>query len=470
MGNTANKAFVKKEIDFTTGSSFKLIMAFYWPLLMTSMLQQFYNFADTWIVGKGLGDDQLAAVGNMGSLFFLIIGFSFGLANGFGVLVAQSYGAKDMEKLRARLAGIVKLGAMLSVVLTAFSVIFLPHALRILRTDEVIMSDSLKYGYIVFGGLSAGICYNISAAILRSLGDSRTPLKAIIVSSILNLGLNSFFIFLLHTGVEGAAIATICSQVVSAFICIRRLSQIPEIHIKRSDFDRENTNLYELLKNGLPMAFMNSITAIGCMVVQSFVNSYGVVYTAAYAACSKYLNLFMNPASTAGNAMTAYTSQNYGAGKFDRIKEGLKTCLFISTTAYILLGSLMVFAARPLATILLTGQDQINLVCKFLPRCGVMLICVDTLFVVRSGVQGMGKPMLPMLSGILEMILRIFTISFFIGRIGFTATAYAEISAWIGALLVNGYAFYIELMPRLREMRGQDGMINTKRHRLLKEG
>ena len=199
MGNTANKAFVKKEIDFTTGSSFKLIMAFYWPLLMTSMLQQFYNFADTWIVGKGLGDDQLAAVGNMGSLFFLIIGFSFGLANGFGVLVAQSYGAKDMEKLRARLAGIVKLGAMLSVVLTAFSVIFLPHALRILRTDEVIMSDSLKYGYIVFGGLSAGICYNISAAILRSLGDSRTPLKAIIVSSILNLGLNSFFIFLLHT-------------------------------------------------------------------------------------------------------------------------------------------------------------------------------------------------------------------------------------------------------------------------------
>ena len=206
------------------------------------------------------------------------------------------------------------------------------------------------------------------------------------------------------------------------------------------------------------------------MVVQSFVNSYGVVYTAAYAACSKYLNLFMNPASTAGNAMTAYTSQNYGAGKFDRIKEGLKVCLLISTTAYILLGSLMVFAARPLALILLTGQDQINLVCKFLPRCGIMIICVDTLFVVRSGVQGMGKPMLPMLSGILEMVLRIFTISFFIGRIGFTATAYAEISAWIGALLVNGYAFYIELMPRLREMRGQDGMINTKRHRLLKEG
>lgn len=437
----------KQVIDFTKGSPFRLIMAFYWPLLLTSMLQQFYNFADTWIVGKGLGDNALAAVGNMGSLFFLIVGFSFGLANGFGVLIAQSFGARDEEALKHRFAGVIELGVVLAVALSVLSVLFLPSALKLLRTDELIFADSLKYGYIVFGGLSAGICYNISASVLRALGDSKTPLKAIIVSSVINLLLDSMFILVLHTGVEGAAIATLCSQVVSSIICIRRLRKIPVLRIERKYFKNDKRVFTDLLRNGIPMAFMNSITAVGCMVVQYFVNGFGVVYTAAYAACSKYLNLFMNPASTAGSAMSAYTSQNYGAGNMKRIRQGLAVCVGISVVTYLTLGSLMVFIPEKLGRILLSGSDQIALVCEFLPRCGVMIIFVDILFVVRSGVQGMGKPMLPMISGILEMILRIAVISYFIGRIGFRATAYAEISAWIGALLVNAYAFYAAIVP-----------------------
>lgn len=437
----------KQVIDFTKGSPFRLIMAFYWPLLLTSMLQQFYNFADTWIVGKGLGDNALAAVGNMGSLFFLIVGFSFGLANGFGVLIAQSFGARDEEALKHRFAGVIELGAVLAVALSVLSVLFLPSALKLLRTDELIFADSLKYGYIVFGGLSAGICYNISASVLRALGDSKTPLKAIIVSSVINLLLDSMFILVLHTGVEGAAIATLCSQVVSSIICIRRLRKIPVLRIERKYFKNDKRVFTDLLRNGIPMAFMNSITAVGCMVVQYFVNGFGVVYTAAYAACSKYLNLFMNPASTAGSAMSAYTSQNYGADNMKRIRQGLAVCVGISVVTYLTLGSLMVFIPEKLGRILLSGSDQIALVCEFLPRCGVMIIFVDILFVVRSGVQGMGKPMLPMISGILEMILRIAVISYFIGRIGFRATAYAEISAWIGALLVNAYAFYAVIVP-----------------------
>ena len=449
---TANTA-KKQVIDFTKGSPFRLIMSFYWPLLLTSMLQQFYNFADTWIVGKGLGDNALAAVGNMGSLFFLIVGFSFGLANGFGVLIAQSFGAKDMEALKHRLAGVIELGILLAIILSILSVVFLPVALRLMRTDNLIFGDSLKYGYIVFGGLSAGICYNISASVLRALGDSKTPLKAIIISSVLNLSLDSLFILVFHTGVEGAAIATLCSQVISSIICINRLTKIPMIRLEKRYFKNEGKIFFDLLKNGLPMAFMNSITAVGCMVVQYFVNGFGVVYTAAYAACSKYLNLFMNPASTAGNAMSAYTSQNYGAGKYKRISQGLLVCIGISVVSYLTLGSLMVFIPRQLAGLLLSGSDQIALVSEFLPRCGIMLIFVDTLFVVRSGVQGMGKPMLPMISGILEMILRIVVISYFIGRIGFRATAYAEISAWIGALSINAYAFYTALSSVMHEHR-----------------
>ncbi len=446
-----------KETDFTKGNPVKLILSFYWPLLLTSMLQQFYNFADTWIVGKGLGDNALAAVGNMGSLFFLIVGFSFGLANGFGVSVAQSYGAKDIEKLRHRIAGLIELGVILALFLTFFGVGFLPFALRILNTDVLIFEDSLKYGYIVFGGVASGICYNISGAVLRALGDGKTPLKAIMVSSVINLSLDSLLIFKFKTGVEGAAIATVCSQVISAFICIGRLRKIELIKLEKEHFINDRKTFFELLKNGLPMAFMNSVTAVGCMVVQSFVNDYGVIFTAAYAACSKYINLFINPASTAGNAMSAYASQNYGAGEYRRIKDGLLVCLGIATGTYLLLGIAMFMAPEFLAGLLLTGQDRIALAAEFLPLCGIMMIFVDVLFVIRSCVQGMGKPLLPMLSGILEMFIRIFVISYFIGKIGFKATAYAEIGAWIGALIMNAYALRTELMPLLLKTVGITG-------------
>ncbi len=443
----------KKITDFTSGSPAKHILKFYWPLLFTSMLQQVYNFVDMMIVGKGLGDHALASVGNMGSLFFLIVGFSFGLANGFGIIIAQCFGAKDMDRLRHRLAATIQLAAVLSVVLTAFSLIFLPHALRLLRTDELLMDNCLKYGYIIFGGLCSSISYNVSAAILRSLGDSKTPLKAIIISSILNMSLDSFFIFILHTGVEGAAIATIVSQVVSSFVCIRRLSQIEEIKLRRSDFKNEKRVYLELFKNGLPMAFMNSITAVGCMAIQYFINGCGVDYTTAYSACSKFLNLFMNPASTAGNAMSAYTSQNYGAKEYKRIKEGLSVCLMISFVAYVLLGSLMVFIPGKLAVVLLEGDSPIRLATEYFPVVGMGLIAVDCLFVIRSGVQGMGKPIIPMWSGVLEMVLRIVIIWAFINRIGLRAAAFAEVSAWVGALLMNIYAFCIVLIPKLKEQK-----------------
>ncbi len=439
-----------KTIDFTVGKPSSLIMQFFWPLLMTSMCQQLYNFVDSMIVGRGISDNALAAVGNMGSLFFLIVGFSFGLANGFAILIAQSFGAKDFEELRHRIAGTIELGIVLAIGLTIFSVLFLPNALSYLRTDPIIMADCLKYGYILFGGLFVGIAYNISAAILRSLGDSQTPLISIIVSSVTNLILDSLFIFGLKSGVDGAAIATIIAQIVSVIICLKKLFSIEIIRLSRADF-KDNTRVFGLLiSNGLPMALMNSITAIGLMVVQYFVNGYGVIYTAAYAAGSKYLNLFMNPAATAANAISAFTSQNYGAKLYGRIVEGIKYGLKMVTFFYIVLGGIMVVFPANLARVLLSGEEQIRLVCIFLPTCGVMLIFLNVLFIVRAAVQGMGKPILPMISGIVEMVLRTFVISFFLGRIGYRATAFAEISAWIGALIINAYALGLYLIPLVK--------------------
>ena len=325
------------------------------------------------------------------------------------------------------------------------------------------MQDSLSYGYIVLGGVSTSILYNVSSSILRSLGDSKTPLKAIVASSFLNVGLDAFFIFVLHTGVEGAAIATIISQIVSSVICIRRLMRIDFIKLKKSDFKNRLSLYLGLLKNGLPMAFMNSITAIGCMVVQSFVNEYGVAYTSAYSVCGKYNNLFMNPAFTAGNAMSAFTSQNYGAGNFDRIREGLRVCLKIAFVAYLLLGSLLVIFPHTLATFLLEGEEPIALAVSYFPITGVSLIAVDFLFVYRSGVQGMGHPFIPMCSGILEMVMRILVIVLFMGSIGFRATAFAETAAWTGALLVNMAAFYRFLLPKLSK-EGRHSKMTLKGH------
>ncbi len=427
--------------DLTSGNPRKLILNFFFPMLFTNMLQQLYTIADTAIVGKGLGDNALAAVGNMASLTFLIIGFSMGLTNGFSVMIAQHYGASDSKRLKQAVACSVLLSAAIAIGLTMLSVAFLRPVLTLMQTSEMIIEDSLKYGYIIFGGLAATIAYNLCASVLRALGDSKTPFYAIIVSTIVNILFNYITVFVMGMGVEGPALVTILSQVISALVCFARLRRIEMISVSREDFRDGVIMIPSLLKNGIPMAVMNSITAVGCMIVQYFVNGMGVVFTSAYSACSKYINLFMQPACTAGIAMSSYTSQNYGAKKYDRIISGLKVCLTIAAVSYVLLGSVMIIFPRELAMLMLSGEEQIALTELFLTRCGVMLFAVDFLFVFRNACQGMGKPFLPMLSGILEMILRVAVIALLTKSMGFTATAYAEIAAWIGALSVNLAAF-----------------------------
>ncbi|MBP3267127.1 MAG: MATE family efflux transporter [Ruminococcus sp.] len=432
-----------KTNDMTTGSVPKMIFSFFIPMLMTNLLQQIYNFSDTAIVGKGLGDNALAAVGNMSSLTFLIIGFSMGMANGFAVSIAQNYGAKDIKALKSSFAASIKLALVISAFLTFISLFFLRRVMVLMQTSDVIIEDSLRYGYIIFGGLTATIAYNMSACILRALGDSRTPFTAIIVSSVINIILDCVCIFGLHTGVEGAAAATIFATFFSAGVCFRRISKIEELSLKGHNVRPDRHMYLLLLKNGLPMALMNSITAVGCIVVQYFVNGLGVAYTSAYSACSRYLNMFMLPGVTAGYTMSAFAGQNFGARKYDRIREGMKVCVLIALTAYVILGSVMILLPRQLASVMLNGEETISLAAMFLPVCGVMIFAVDLLFVFRNCVQGMGFPMVPMISGILEMVLRISVIVLLIGGLGFRATALAEVSAWTGALLMNMTAYFV---------------------------
>ena len=431
-----------KVYDLTHGKVSKLILSFYFPMLFTNLLQQIYNIADTAIVGKGLGDDAVAAVGNMGSLTFLVVGFSVGLTNGFSVSIAHSYGRKDMDELRSCIASSVVLSGLITVVLTVTSVLFLDELLLLLDTSSEIMSDSLLYGYIIFGGLVCTIFYNMCSAVLRALGDSKTPLIAIVVSSVVNVGLNLVTVFAMDMGVDGPAYATVISQLISALICFARLCRIDIIRLRRSDFAPDMGMYWELIRNGIAMALMNSVTAVGSMVVQFFVNGLGLAYTSAFAVCMRYLNLFIDPACTAGFTMSAFTSQNYGAEKYGRIREGLRVCLLIAFVSYVVFGTVLVFFPETIAGFMLNEESTIAIAAEYLPPCGIMLFAVDLLFVYRSGVQGMGYPLVPMLSGIAEMVMRILIVVMFVGSIGFVATAYAGIAAWVAALAMNVSAFY----------------------------
>ena len=431
--------------DLTNGKVSGKLLGFFFPMLLTNLLQQIYSVADTAIVGRGLGDNALGAVGNLSSLSLLIIGFSMGMTGGFAVIIAQNFGSGDMAAVRKSVAVSVKLSAILTVILTAAGCLLLRPVLLMMRTDPVILKDSLIYGYIIFGGLSATIAYNLLSGILRAAGDSRTPFIAIMISSAVNIALDCILIFLFHTGVEGAAAATVVSQGISALICFIKIKQMPDLAIRKDDLRPDAAMSLLLLKNGIPMACMNSVTAVGCMVVQGYVNDRGAAYTSAYSVCSKYLNLFMLPSLTAGFAVSSFVSQNFGAGKTGRIRQGVRVCLGIALVSYLCLGSAMALLSGQLADLMLDERDTIALAAEYLRICGAGLILLNILFIYRNAAQGMGYPFIPMLSGFAEMALRIPAIIFLLPHIGFRATAYAEIAAWIGALAMNFAAYSIHL-------------------------
>lgn len=431
--------------DLTEGKVSSKLLSFFFPMLFTNLFQQIYSVADTAIVGKGLGDNALGAVGNLSSLSLLIIGFSTGMTGGFAVIFAQNYGLGNISAVRKSIVLSVKLSVAMTIILTITGCILLKPILILMQTDKALISDGLKYGYIILGGLTATVAYNLCSSILRSLGDSKTPAIAIILSSAVNIALDYLFIFICNASVEGAAFATIFAQALSAFICFLKIKHTSNLQFCKENFDRDKEMCLLLLKNGMPMALMNAITALGCMVVQRSVNDYGSRYTSAYSVCSKYLNLFMLPSLTSGFAISAFVSQNYGAGKTKRIRQGIRVCVVIALVSYLLLGSVMVFFPKQLAVFMLNESETISLTSQYLRICGVGLILINLLFVYRNAVQGLGYPFIPMLSGIVEMILRILAIILLLPSIGFQATAYAELIAWIGALLLNivGFKRYI---------------------------
>ena len=314
--------------DMTQGNCMRLLVQFFLPILAGNLFQQLYSFADSMVVGKGIGDTALAAVGNTSSVHFLIIGFAIGLTGGLGICISQSFGSGNYEKLRKELAMSVWICLAIGIVITVVSLAFMRQLFTFLHTPEDLMTETLQYFGTILAGTTITIFNNFAMTLLRSVGNSRVPLAAMIISAIANVLMDLLFVFPLHMGVFGAALATVLAQVLSALYCCYYIGKEKNLIPKKTDWKPQGVIIKKLTLKGLPVAVMNSVTAVGGMVLQTFVNNMGTSYVAAYAACTKILGLFEQPANTVGLALLTFVGQNYGAGKMDRVRKGYRASLW----------------------------------------------------------------------------------------------------------------------------------------------
>ena len=439
--------------DMTKGNPVKLILLFSIPLLIGNIFQQFYSMVDTIIVGRFVGVDALAAVGATGSMVFLVNGFATGLTSGFAVLVSQKFGAKDENGLRKAVASAVTLTVISVIVVTLVSLIGAKPLLKLMNTPENIMGDAHTYIKIIYGGVVATVAYNLIASILRALGDSKTPLYFLIVSSVLNVVLDLVFIINFKMGVAGAAYATIISQGVSAILClIYTYKKFIILRLKKEDFNVKRKYYHKHLKIGIPMALQFSITSIGIMTVQAALNVFGSIVIASYTAASKALQLVMQPAITFGVTMATYCGQNLGAKEYGRIKEGVKECTKISIITSIIAGAVLIFLGKYFVMMFISNPDAeiLKYAQQVLDISAIFFIPLGLIFIYRNALQGIGDSFVPMMAGVYELVARAI-VAFTLPRyLYFIGICLADPVAWFAAVIPLGITYFRRIKSLLK--------------------
>lgn len=441
--------------DMTTGNPVKLILYFSIPLLIGNIFQQFYSMVDTIIVGRYLGVKSLAAVGSTGSINFLVIGFVLGLSSGFSVLVSQRFGANDEEGVKKAVASAIVLSTIATIILTIFGVFAAKPMLNLLNTPDDIIDIAHSYIVIILGGVFATFLYNMISSILRALGDSKTPLYFLIVSSILNIVLDLVFIINFSMGVAGAAYATIISQGVSGFLClVYTAKKFPILRMNKSHFKFDSEYIKQHLIIGIPMALQFSITSIGVAIIQGAVNSFGSVVVAAFTAASRVEQLMMQPSITFGITMATYSAQNLGAGNIARIREGVKQCTKINILIAILSGVILV-SFGPFFVNLFMPESDANVMAysmKYLTISAMFFIPLSLIFIYRNTLQGMGYTFMPMMAGFGELVARTIVAFTLPGIIGYVGVCLASPVAWFAAAI----PLILDYMSKMKKLTNSD--------------
>lgn len=420
--------------DLTVGSPMKLILGFAFPMFLGLLFQQFYSLVDTMIVGKYLGVDPFAGVGSTGSLNFIVIGFCMGLCSGFSVPISQSFGAKDFPLLRKMVTNSVWLCTFFSVVITTLMLLFCRPVLTWMNTPENIFEYAYIYIFIIFAGIPCTILYNMTAAILRALGDSKSPIIFLAISSAINIGLDLLLIIVFRMGVDGAALATVVSQGVSGVISIIYIKKkFGILAMEKGDWKLERHLAGKLTGVGIPMGLQYSITGIGSVILQTAVNGLGSIYVASMTAGSK-INIFLAcPFDALGQTMAPYAGQNIGARKLDRVGKGLRAACIIG----FIVSGLMVIVVKlfgdQLTMLFLDEKDPVIMQnsTQFLIIVSAFYCLLTLVNTVRFTIQGMGFSSLAIIAGVMEMIARGIAGMLLVPAFGYLGACYSSPLAWL---------------------------------------
>lgn len=420
--------------DLTKGNIIRLLLAFSLPLLIGNVFQQLYNIVDTKVVGELLGEDALAAIGASSPVFNLIVGALNGLGNGFGIVVSKYYGAKDMKRMRQAVANSVCLCAGITVIVTIASNFLIVPLLRLLNTPEAIMDRCTGYIRVIILFMIFTAAYNLCAAVLRALGDTIRPLIFLAVATVINVGLDLLFVGGLKLDVKGAAYATVVAQAISFVCClIYIIKKCPELHLKRSDFVADGGMIRDLLGQGMAMAFMLCLISIGTLILQGAINKLGTGIIAAHTIARKLSEIFMLPFSTLGVAAATFTGQNYGAGRYDRIRTGIRDAILLSWIWSVIVIA-AVYTLAPVMIQLISGATSAEVVetARWYLRFDTPFYFVlGILIVLRNAMQGLGRKIVPMISSSIELVGKLVVAWVLTDRMGYFGVIISEPATWI---------------------------------------
>lgn len=434
--------------SMTQGRPTKLIVTFALPLMVGNVFQQLYTIVDTMVVGRYLGVNALAALGADDWLSWMMLGIIQGFSQGFAIKMAYDFGAGDEKSLKKTVGNSLVIAVVFAVGMTLLGEVLAPYGLQILKTKQRVWADAILYLRLIYLGTPIIMMYNLFASILRALGDSRTPLKAMVVASLTNIGLDLLFVLVFHWGIAGAALGTVCGQLVSSLYCLHYMRKIPLLHLSRSDCRLDMRLGGHLLYLGLPMALQNGIIAVGGMIVQSVVNQFSVAFIGGITAVNKLYGLLEIAATSYGFAMVTYTGQNLGAGQGNRIRKGVRGASMIAlATSVVIMMVILLFGRRIVGMFMSGTPEEIGEAIAVGYRyISIMAVCLPVLYelhVIRSTIQGMGNTVLPMVSGISEFCMRTFVALLLPLWVGESGIYYAEVAAWMGAMLVLIPSYFI---------------------------
>ena len=437
--------------NMTEGEPLKLILPFMVPLLIGNVFQQLYNIADVVIVGRTIGVEALAAVGSVTPLFMMTMVLTIGLSNGCTVVTGQRYGAGDMDGMRRSIGTCTVLSVLFTLLIMLVFHIIIDPALVLMNIPLELLEDAKAYVMIIVDGLFAMMGYNLLSGIMRSLGDSKTPLYFLIVSSVVNIALALCFILL--WGVPGSAVALVIAQAISAILCLVYIyKRFPQLHIGRKDIRLDWPEVWAHLRMGLPMAVQFSVLGLGIIVLQSVCNKFGGQQIAGFTAATRVEQMALQPMISSGIAMAVFTAQNYGAHRFDRIREAVRKCSMLSLGFSVFAALCMFLFGEHIIGIFMEnpGPEVMEAAHLYILYTVPVYFFLSQIFIYRNACQGMGIGLVPMLSGFIELIMRSGAAIYLSEAFGYIGACVASPISWISCALFVfcSYRYFINLLEK----------------------